>query len=104
MQLDFQLLERPLDSTRSADQDMVRPGDTAFGENGASKLPEASFHPVTDDRVADLLRNGESDPKGRVVITARSDQENESWRGRTPAAVRGQEVRAAGKLDDRWRC
>ena len=83
---------------------MIGAGDSGFGKDDPGELAESSPHPVSDHRVADLLRDGEAEAQGRVAIVARTDEQDETGRGRAPAAVRGQEVRAAGELDDRGRC
>ena len=100
----FELGERLFDPARSTDQNHIGTGDSGLGENDPGKLAEASPHTVADYRVTDLLRDGQAEAQGRVTIVAWTDEQDETGRGRTPAAVRGQEVRAAGKLDDRGRC
>ena len=103
-EIGFELGERLFDTARSTDEDKIGTGDSGFGKNDPGKLSEASPHPVADHGVTDLLRDGEAEAKGRVAIVARTDEQDETGRGRTPTAVRGQEVRAAGELDDRGRC
>ena len=79
---------------------MVGAGDAGLGQDGAGKLAQASLHPVADDRIADLLRDGEAEPDRRIAVAARSDEEDEDGRRRAQAAVCGEKVRAAPQLAD----
>jgi hypothetical protein len=83
---------------------MVGTGDPFLGKNDPSELAKAALHPVSSDGVADLLRHGEAEAKHGIAIVARADEKDEARHGRAPAAVRGEEVRAAGELDYRRRC
>ena len=95
--------ERPLDAAGAADQDMVGAGDARFGQDRAGERAEAALHPVADDGVADLLRDGEAEAHRRIVVAARADEQDEAGRRRAQAAVGREEIRAAGELADRVR-
>ena len=79
---------------------MVGAGDAALGQDRAGELAQAPLHPVADDRVADLLRDGEAEADRRIAVAARADEQDEAGRRRAQAAVRGEKVRAARQLAD----
>jgi hypothetical protein len=68
-------------------------------DNLAGELAEAALHAVTHDRVADFLRDGETDALGRVAILAIADKEDKARRRRAPSDVRSEKVRAFPKDD-----
>ena len=73
---------------------MIGAGDAEFGQGFAGKGAESTLHPVTDDGIADLLRHGDADAHGRIVIAARADEQDKSGHGGSLAAVGGEKVRA----------
>jgi hypothetical protein len=91
---------RPLDSAGAADQDMVGAGNARFGQNRAGEFAEAPLHPVADDGIADLLRDGEAEAHGGIAIAARPDEEDEAGGRRAQRAIGREEFRAAPKLFD----
>ena len=88
-----------LDSAGPADHNMVGPGNPMFGQGFAGEGPEAAFHPVADDRIADLPGHGDADAHGRIVVTARADEQDEAGHGGALAAIGGEEIRALGDRD-----
>ena len=65
-----------------------------LGQQFAGERAEAALHAVADDRVADLLGDGEADAHRRVAVVARADEQDEAGHGRALAAVGGKEIRA----------
>jgi len=98
-----ELRERPFDAAGAADQDMVGAGEAGLGEDRPGELAQAAPHPIADDGVADLLRDGEAEPHRRVAVVAGADEQDEAGRRRAPAGIRREEVRAAPQLADRVR-
>ena len=72
----------------------------ASGRIVAGELAEAALHPVADDGIADLLRDGEAEAHRGIAVAARADEQDEAGRRRAQAAVRREEVRAAAQLAD----
>ena len=66
-----------------------------FGQDLAGELAEAALHAVADDRIADLLRDGEAEAHRRIAVAARADQQDEAGRRRAQAAIGREEIRAA---------
>jgi hypothetical protein len=79
---------------------MVGAGDAGFGQDLAGELAQAPLHPVADDGIADLLRDGEAEADCGIAVAARADEEDEARRRRAPAAIGREEIRAAPKLPD----
>ena len=69
------------------------------GKDFAGERAEAALHAVADDRVADLLGDGEADAHRRVRVLAVADEQDEAGHGRALAAVGGEEVRALAEGD-----
>ena len=96
----FQLNERTLNAASAADQDVIGAGNPRFGEHQPCELTKSPFHPIADDRIADLLGNGEAEAKRGIAVVARTDEQHEPSHRRASAAVRGQEIRAAADRPD----
>jgi hypothetical protein len=90
----------PFHTAGAADQDMVGAGDAGFGKNRTGQFAEAPLHPVADDGVADLFRDGEAEPHGGIVLAARPDEQDEADGRRAQCAIGREEFRAAPKLFD----
>jgi hypothetical protein len=82
-----QNVERAFDARRAADHDFAR------------ELAEAALHPVSNDRPADFLADGETDALRWVTVRAIADEEDESRSRRAPSGVRSEKVRAFPKCD-----
>jgi hypothetical protein len=73
---------------------MIGASNALIGQDFACKSAEAALHPVADDRAANLLRDGETDPHPRILVLAVQNEQDEAWRGGAQAAVRSEEVSA----------
>jgi hypothetical protein len=91
--------EIALDAARAADQHMVSAGKAASREQFARQSTKPPLHPVTDNRTADLLRDGKADALGGVAVGTIADEQHESRARRAPAGVRREEIRAFTKND-----
>ena len=100
MEILRELRERALYAAGAADQDMVGAGNASFGQDRPREFAEAALHPVADDGVADLLRDGEAEANGGIAVAARAHEEDEAGRRRAQCAIGREEVRAAPKLFD----
>jgi hypothetical protein len=79
---------------------MVGAGDAALGQERSGKGTEAALHSIAHDGAADLLRDGEAEADGGIAVAARPDEKDEAGGRRAQAAVRREEIRAAGQLPD----
>jgi hypothetical protein len=77
---------------------MIRAAVAVNRDDFARKRPEPPLHPVSDDGIADLLCDGESDAHLRVLVAAIADEEHEPGHRRAPSGVRREKIRAL--LDD----
>jgi len=100
MEIPHKLGERALHAAGAADQDVVGAGHAGFGKDRTGELAEAPLHPVADDGVADLLRDGEAEADGGIAVAARAHQQDEAGGRRAQCAVGREEFRAAPKLFD----
>ena len=57
---------------------MVGAWKATLGHDVAGKRPKAALHAVADNRIADLLGDGETGAHLRVVIAAVADQQDEA--------------------------
>ena len=73
---------------------MVRAWDATSRDKLAGKFAEAPLHSVANDRIADLLRDCETDTQQMVPVIAFADQQDKSGHGKASAAVGGEEIRA----------
>ena len=89
-----QQCELAFDAAGAADHDVIGAGETVHWNDFPGKRAEAPLHPVSDDGVADLFADRESNAHQRVAFPAIADEEHESRRCGTPSGVRGQEIRA----------
>src|SRR5690606_11741233 len=94
-----QLGEVALDPAFAADQDVVVVGQARLGQRRAEKLAEAALHPVADDRVADLLGDGDAVTLAVPAVGVR--QKHETGARDTQAPVGGNEIRALAHDLDR---
>src|SRR3954471_4688104 len=76
---------------------MVGPGNAALGQQLAGERPEAPLHPVAHHRAADLLGDGDSEPHVDILVAAVADEQDEAGHGGAAAAIRRQEIGAAGE-------
>ena len=91
---DFPGVELTVDSAGTADQHMIGSRNAVIGQRFPGEGTKPALHPVADDRISDLLRDGEADADRRVVIAARADEQDETGHGGALAAVGGEEIRA----------
>jgi hypothetical protein len=91
--------EVALHPARTSDQHMIRTAHATFGQELARKRAKAPLHPITDDGVADLLGDRESDPDRGIVILTIPNQQHEARHRGAPAGIGRDEIRAAGKRD-----
>lgn len=73
---------------------MIRPGMAARRKNLARKLTEAALHAIADDRIADLLADGEPDALDVVAVLPIAHEQDKARRRRAPSGVRSEEIRA----------
>ncbi len=78
---------------------MVGAGDSLGRQEFAGERPEASLHPVADDRSADLFCNGEADANRWVAILAIADEQDETGSGGALPGVGRQEIGALAQRD-----
>ena len=91
--------EIALDSSGTTDDDMIGAGNSMFWQRFAGEGAKAALHPVADDRIADLLGDGEADAHRHNDIAARADEQDKAGHGGALAAVGGEEIRALGERD-----
>ena len=82
-----QLVEWTLDAARPADQDMIRSVQPGAWQDLLGKHSKAAFHSVADDGAADLFRDGDSKPHGRIAVVAATNEEHEPRRRGSLAAI-----------------
>ena len=89
-----------LDAALPADQDMVRAGDSLGRQQIARERPHPAFHPVADDRVADLLGDGEADSHGGITVIPLAYLQHEAGHRHESPAIGREEIAAAGQCRD----
>lgn len=72
---------------------------TSKRDDLSRELTEAAFHPIANDRAADLLADRIADSLDGIAVRAIADKEHQSRRRRAPSGVRGEKVRAFPKGD-----
>ncbi len=92
-----ELREIALHPAVTADQHVIGAADAVIGKDVSGERAKAALHAVADDRVADLLGDGEADPHGGIGVASVADQQHEARHGLPPARVRRQEILAAGE-------
>ena len=85
------------DAALASDQNMVRAGQAEGWQEFASERAQAPFHSVANDRIADLARDREADPKRRIPVTAWTDEQNEAGHRSTPTRIGEEEIGAPGE-------
>jgi len=93
--------KRPFDPAGPPDQHMVRAFHPGLRQPRPRQFAQPPLHPVADDGIADLLRDGEPDPHRGIVVAARADEQDEAGGRGAPAAIGREEIRAAPKRFDR---
>ena len=73
---------------------MIGTGVSVPGQNLPRKRPEAPLHAIANNRLADLLADGEADTHGRIAILPVARQKDKPRGSRAPSGVRGKEIRA----------
>jgi hypothetical protein len=80
------------DAAGSANDDMVGARNASFWQNRPRHFPEPAFHSVADNGVADFLRDRKSNPHLRIIVFARTNQQNKAARGSPFSLVGGQKL------------
>ena len=93
------LAEAALDPAGAADQHMVGAGQPLGRHEFAGEGSKAALHAIADDRIADLLGDGETNAHHRVAIFAVTDQQDEAWSSGALAFIGGKEIRALADND-----
>jgi hypothetical protein len=88
-----------LHSGQSADHHMVGARKTVIRKDFAGEGAEAALDAVADDRIPDLLGDGEADALRFVTIGAIADEQDEARGRRSPASIGSEEIGAFSKRD-----
>ena len=89
-----------LDPALPSDQDMVRARNTLDRQQITRERPQPAFHPVANDRVSDLLGDGEADSNRRFTVIPRAHLQHEAGHRHASPAIGREEIAAAGQRRD----
>ncbi len=89
-----------LDTALPSDQDMVGARYALTRQQIARERPQPAFHPVANDRVSDLLGDGEADANRRVTVIPRANLQHEAGHRHAAPAIGREEIAAAGQRRD----
>lgn len=89
-----------LDPALPSDQHVIRTGYALDRQKLARERPQPAFHPVANDRVADLLGDGEADANRGLTIVTRAYLQHEAGHRHASPAIGREEIAAAGQRRD----
>ena len=78
---------------------MICTDNSVVRQQLAGEATKPPLHPVADDRIADLLGDGEADAKRRILIATIANLEDETGHRESPAAVGSKEIGTLAKND-----
>jgi len=90
-----QFAEITFNSTFASDQHMVGIGQAMIGQKFTQQRTKSPFHPVADNRVADLFRHGNPEPLAASVVPVRKQHKTGPCNAQAP--IRGKKIRAASE-------
>ena len=89
-----------LDPALPSDQDMVGARYALFRQQITRERSQPALHPVANDRVSDLLGDGEADANRSVTVIPRADLQHEAGHRHASPAIGREEIAAAGQRRD----
>ena len=89
-----------LDPALPSDQDVIGTRNALFRQQITRERPQPAFHPVANDRVSDLLGDGEADANALVTVIPRANLQHEAGHRHASPAIGREEIAAAGQRRD----